>query len=211
MVDVYRTEEEQVDAIKRWFREYGLVTAIAILLAVGGTMGFRYYKQQQTKKTELASVLFDVVQVSQKKKDFARFNSASNQLILEHPKTPYAVFAAFFRARQAVVDRKFDSAEIALRWAMEHANNTSFQQVARLRLARVYLQENKNEEALALLKTVDNKSFEPVISEVKGDAFAALGKLKEAKAAYSNALSGIETSQPYRQMVEMKLYEVEGE
>ena len=38
------TEEEQIDQIKQFFKENGLFMLIAIVLVVGGNIGYDYYE-----------------------------------------------------------------------------------------------------------------------------------------------------------------------
>ena len=37
----FETEEQQVEAIKKWWKEYGLTIAVGLVLGLGGIFGFR--------------------------------------------------------------------------------------------------------------------------------------------------------------------------
>ena len=58
MVDVYRTEEEQVEALKRWFRDNGRSLVTAILIALILVFGFRYWQDSQLRQREAASAQY---------------------------------------------------------------------------------------------------------------------------------------------------------
>ena len=47
MSDSYRTEEEQVEALKAWWRENGKSTVVAIAMAVMGVFGWQGWQKQQ--------------------------------------------------------------------------------------------------------------------------------------------------------------------
>jgi predicted negative regulator of RcsB-dependent stress response len=61
--------------------------------------------------------------------------------------------------------------------------------VARLRLARVLISQNKAGDALKLLEEPLPASFGGLVEEARGDAYAALGKTEEARSAYDRALA----------------------
>lgn len=210
MMDAHTTDEQQIEAIKRWFREYGLVMIIGVIIAVSGSFAWRYWQNSKAEEIAKASSLFDTLQVSQLEKDLPVYHQATDQLMKDYGNTPYAIFAALSLANQAVNEKNFEQAEKQLNLVMTESKDTAIQQIARLRLARVYLQQNKNAEALQLIDKVDNENFKPAILEIKGDILSAAGKNQEATAAYREALAGMEPGSGYRQIAEMKLSEIEG-
>ena len=60
--------------------------------------------------------------------------------------------------------------------------------VARVRLAKVLLYQGKPEEVLSLLQDQGNVAFAARYAEALGDAYVALGRYDEARAAYQAAL-----------------------
>ena len=70
---------------------------------------------------------------------------------------------------------------------IEKAKEEEVRDVARLRLARVLLDEKNPAEALKQLETKHGESFTGLYAELKGDALIASGKPAEARAAYQRA------------------------
>ena len=67
----------------------------------------------------------------------------------------------------------------------------ALKQIARLRAARILLAMQKNQDALDLLATVDDPTYQPLIDEVKGDIYQAMGQTEQAKQAYESAQAGL--------------------
>src|SRR5690606_23235989 len=77
--------------------------------------------------------------------------------------------------------------------------------VARLRLARVLIQQGKHEEAVDLLKPEKAGAFAARVREVRGDALYAKGELEGARAEYAAALAANADTTTDRTLLEMKL------
>ncbi len=56
-----KTEEEQVEALKRWWQENGKSLILTIAVSVGGVLSWNAYQDHQTSESELASVLLSTV------------------------------------------------------------------------------------------------------------------------------------------------------
>ncbi len=61
--------------------------------------------------------------------------------------------------------------------------------IARVRLARVLLAQERAQEALNLLAEVDPGTMAATYAEVQGDAYAQLGQVEQARAAYERAIN----------------------
>ena len=57
-MNTFRTEEEQLDAIKRWWRENGISTAVGVVLALGAVFGWRGWQDHQQNRAAEASAVF---------------------------------------------------------------------------------------------------------------------------------------------------------
>ncbi len=54
-MDAYRTEEEQVEALKAWWDENGRSIVVAIVIALAAGFGWQGWKSQQEGQAEAAS------------------------------------------------------------------------------------------------------------------------------------------------------------
>ena len=52
------TEEEQLEALKRWWKENGQSTIIGVLLAVSGYLGWTFWQDSQRSSAEAASAIY---------------------------------------------------------------------------------------------------------------------------------------------------------
>ena len=52
------SDEEQLENLKKWWREYGVVAITVVTLSVGGYFGSVFYKERQQSQAEEASVLY---------------------------------------------------------------------------------------------------------------------------------------------------------
>lgn len=197
-------EQEQLDALKAWWRENGrlvLLAVAAFVLSVAGVQGWRYHQAQQAQQ---AAAAYAEVELALVPGDLARGRSAATALREGYPKSAYAPRAALAVARLAVEKNDLEAARVELQWAAENAAEESLRDSARLRLARVLLAQGRLDDALAALAGPATPSFEALFADLRGDVLQAQGKPAEARAAYQQALdkSGAET--PFRALVEVK-------
>ncbi len=186
MFRIYETEEEQIAAIRNWWKENGLVTLIAVALTVGVYLGWNYYKESQENKIKSASFLY--TQLLESTETDALDQSKIDELKKDYPKTQYAHFAAFLSAKKAVEKNDYAKAAVELQWVLDNKPDELTTAVTKLRLARVMYQLNQYDDALALLNNPE-KGFEAGYAELSGDIYSAQNKIEDAKIAYQKALS----------------------
>ncbi|MGL5038363.1 MAG: YfgM family protein, partial [Aeromonas sp.] len=54
-MEVYTTEEQQVEVIKDWWKENGTAIIAGTVIGLVGLFGWRYYNQHQQESMEVAS------------------------------------------------------------------------------------------------------------------------------------------------------------
>jgi predicted negative regulator of RcsB-dependent stress response len=92
-----------------------------------------------------------------------------------------------------------------LQWVIDHAKDSQSQDLARLHLAGVLLDEKNYAEALKLLSAKHDVAFESLYSDLKGDVLAIQGKPDEARTAYRTALDKLPKDNAARSIIEIKL------
>ncbi len=198
----YETEEQQIDALKRWFKENGTSLVIGLAVGLSGIFGWRYYVEQSHVNAVLASDLYmEVVQqVSQQRMTQQSLDDSvfdiNNQLINEFSKTPYAALSSLLLAKYEYEKGNVDAAIAQLELAVRHASDDQIKQIASLRLARLYIEQEKFSEAQALLDNASETAFAAQAQELKGDLHHAKGDFVQARIAYDKAISlqGVEAS-----------------
>lgn len=199
----YGSDEEQVEALKRWWDENGisLLTGVVIVLAV--FFGVRQWQSSQAATSGVASELYQ--QISElaranvdaiiSEDDLLAAQSVYSTLKTEHADSIYTRYAALAMARFQVEHGQLDLAAAELQWLLDNPELGMMTEAdeelfltARLRLARVRLAQGMSQEALDLIKAVEPGAFAGNYAEVEGDALMSLGQLDAARAAYQRAL-----------------------
>lgn len=192
-MESYRTEEEQVEALKKWWEENGRSTIVAIIVALGlgfGWQGWQKYQQQQNDAASNSyQALLQQLGSAESGADSAEAVRLAEEIKAGHARSTYAQFAALHLARLAVNKGDLAKAEAELRWVLGRADKGSdTQQLAQLRLARVMAAQGDQEQALSILESADAGSYQAAYAVARGDALLMLGRDEEAKAAYTSAL-----------------------
>lgn len=55
----YLTEQEQIELLKSWIKQYSLVIILGVAIASAIIFGWRYYQQRHNKTLDHASVIYD--------------------------------------------------------------------------------------------------------------------------------------------------------
>ena len=63
-MDVYTAEAQQIEEIKKWWRENGLSVVLGLTLGVSGIFGWRYWQDVNVESAEAASALYSDMIVS---------------------------------------------------------------------------------------------------------------------------------------------------
>lgn len=205
----YASEEEQLEALRRWWGENGrsIVIGVIIGLAVlGGWRGWEWYMRNQSLA---ASGMYDgLIEALDGNASYDEIADEAQKLRDSYSQTPYAPLGAMAAARAAVEHDKAPAAEDWLTWAMNNANDTNVQDLARARLARVVSAEGRHDDALKLLSAEVPKAYTALYAEVRGDILSAKGDREGAVEAYREALSA-EIPPPNPGLVQRKLNEVQ--
>lgn len=200
----YLTEQEQIQQLKTWVKQYGPTVLLGIILAVVTTTGWRYWQNYQNRILVHASNVYDEMLALRAQNNNADATVQAKKLLAHYRKTPYADMAALLLARDAILKKEYSEAIAQLNWVIDHTRNTSLREVARLRMARVFVAEQKPDAALDLLKKVNDKNYIGLIDEVRGDAFLAKQDPTAARTAYQLALQELPNAEVTRPILQMK-------
>lgn len=185
----YQSEEEQVEAIKKWWRENGRSIIVGAIIGIGAVFGWRGWQDYQMQTNAQASVIF--AQLVQNLAGGQAESATQQGKVLrdDFSSTAYAVFAALAEARNQVEQGKIDAAKSQLNWVLEQGTTAGFQQIARLRLARLLLAEGDLDGATALLDQGIPGAFAGDYAALRGDIALAQQDTETAIRAYQLALA----------------------
>jgi predicted negative regulator of RcsB-dependent stress response len=200
-------EQEQLDALKAWWRAHGNWVATAATVVLLGVLAFQGWSWYGVRQAAAASALYDEFErasSSKEPKDVAKARDLVGTLIEQHGSTVYATLAALRAAKSSIEAGDLKSAQAQLSWAAEHGSQQELALLARVRLAGVLLDQKAYDQALQTLKVGVPDAFVAEFADRRGDVYAAQGKVRDARAAYSEALAKA-GAQPLRALIQMKL------
>ncbi|MDH3947838.1 MAG: tetratricopeptide repeat protein [Gammaproteobacteria bacterium] len=203
-MDTYQTEDEQVQAIKDWWKENGRSVIAGLIIGIGAIVGYRYWTNYQTTQSEQASLIYAQVIASATSADNARAFEQGKSLISDYSGTPYAALSALTLSKLALDKTDYATAAAQLRWVIDNSSDDGLKHVARLRLARVLAAQDKPDLAISLLNEADTSGFTTLYQETRGDILLQQGKVAEAAVEYSKAMEDLEMNPQRRRILEMK-------
>ena len=208
-MDDYLSESEQWEFVKRWMRENAVWIVGGVVLGVLALAGWRIWQERTERLAQEASGRYEQAIEAFGRNDRARGFTLVDELRRDHRNSPYADQADLLAARVQVDTREFDKAAERLKRVMDVSRDAELAIVARGRLARVYLEQDKPDEALALLKGGKDGAFEPRFEEIRGDALLAKGDRSGALTAYRAARSGAAGGAVDAGLLELKIIALE--
>jgi predicted negative regulator of RcsB-dependent stress response len=206
-VDDLQSEKEQIEEMKAWWAEYGRYVIAGIVIAVGLLLGFNYHKSSKLEAEMQASDLFESLAGYVVDGDLDAAIPVADELHSNYANTAYAAQSRLVMARLYMDQNRDQDAANALVELLDMGGNGALKHVARARLARILLYQDKPQEVLDLLAEQSNPGFAGLYAEARGDAHAALGDYDAARAAYDEALADT-TQSVNRGLVQMKLIDL---
>ena len=189
-MDTFRSDDEQVEALRRWWDENGRSTVAAIVIALGLAFGWQGWQTYQENRAIAASELYQTMLrgLSGGPASEQPVTELAQQLKSEYGGTTYAQFAALHLATMAVERGELADAQAQLRWVLGKAPRRSdVAQVAQLRLARVLGAQGDSAQALAILAEGGEAAYRAAYAVATGDVLLAAGRPDEARDAYIRA------------------------
>ncbi|AXR07267.1 YfgM family protein [Salinimonas sediminis] len=197
-MEQFATEEQQVEAIKRFWKENGTAIIVGAVLGLGGLWGWRYYSDTQVAAKEQASEQYQSA-IETIQNDDGLDNV--QQFMQNHSDTGYANIAGLITARKLVESGSLDEAAATLQSVISGTSDTHLKTLASIHLARLQIEQDKADQAVSTLNGLEDEAFTGLIAEIKGDAFVKQAKMDDARMAYTKALE----SNARNQLVQMKL------
>lgn len=212
-MDSYRTEEEQVEALKKWWEENGRSTLIAIVGIVAIGFGWQGWQSHSVEQAEASSTIYqDLMEAleSQAQPDASEDSNVTAKYLAgvlksDYAGSTYSHYAALSLAKLAVEANDHDTAEVELRWVLSNRPNQDVALLSQQRLARVMAAKGQIEQALKILDSIDSAGFTAAYEETRGDIYLQLGEKEKALAAYQRAALDTGKAKDKLSFLDMKL------
>ncbi|MEM8982850.1 MAG: tetratricopeptide repeat protein [Pseudomonadota bacterium] len=196
----YATEEEQVEALQRWWAEYRIYVITGIIIGIAALIGWNRWSAAQQAAAESASDLYRVLLESVEKGEQDAAQAALDALQAEHAGSTVASQAWLAAAKMHMDRGETDAAVAALNRVLDSSLHADIKTIARLRLAQIHQYAGRADDAFAVLQPVTSAYQRARVDAMLGDIELERGNTEAARVAYEAALaappgeSGIDTN-----------------
>lgn len=199
-------EQEQLDALKAFWKQYGNLVTWTLIVALGAFATWNGWNWWQREQAAKAGALYEELDKAAIVNDADKATRVFADLKERHARTAWAQQGALLAAKVQSAKGQADGARASLQWAIDSGPDADLRTIARLRLAALQLDAGQGGEALKTLDaTPKSEGFEPLIEDRRGDVLQAQGQKAEARAAYERAFAAMSPQLDYRRVVEAKL------
>lgn len=196
-MEIYDTEEEQVAAIKRWWKENGTSTIVGAIVGILLIGGWNFWQSYTRDKAVQASALYDQLLENTSKGKNDSIQKITEKISAQYGSTAYATYANLILAKTKVGQNDLEAAKSIYEKLTQESDSVELRNIARIRLIRLLHSTGENEKGLELIAGADKASTQGFVSsydELKGDLYVALDRFGEARTAYQSALRAGESS-----------------
>jgi predicted negative regulator of RcsB-dependent stress response len=189
-VEIYDTEEEQLEAFKRWWKQNGQSAIIGLIIGIVIILGWNYWNDHKKDQSNQASALYDQLMkaVAADQKDSAE--KLAERLQEQFSSTEYAAYSGLIQAKIKIENGDNAAAKTILE-KIAAVPDQEISNVAKIRLVRLMMSNDEFEKALQLINDVDPakiSSFSGNYDELVGDLYVALDRLDQARSSYQKAM-----------------------
>ncbi|TNZ75712.1 YfgM family protein [Vibrio parahaemolyticus] len=192
-MELYDTEEQQVEAIKDWWKENGKAVIIGAVVGLGGLFGWRYYQDTVIQASEKASQSYTTAMNTLQEKGVDA-QSDVQAFIESNEVKEYSVLAALQLAKAQVEAKDFAAALEQLKWAQSNTKDAALSPLISYRIARIETEMGNFDAANTELGKVTDTAWAGRIAELRGDIALRQGDKDAAYAAYTEAQQAADAS-----------------
>lgn len=198
-------EQEQLDELKAFWKQWGNLITIVLTVALAAFAGWNIYQRWQQNQASQAAALFDELERNAVAGDTAKLDRVFADMKEKYPNTSFAQQAGLAASKVYFEAAKPDQSKAALTWVAEKSSDDGYQAIAKLRLASVLAESAAYDEALKLLSGGFPAEFSALVADRMGDIYMLQGKKPEARAQFEKAFKAFDERAEYRRLVEVKL------
>ena len=192
----YETEEQQVDALKQWWRENGRAVIAGVVIGVLAIGGWTLWQDRQEGNAVAASDAWSQTVEAAEAEDAATVERLADTLVDKHGGTLYAAYGQLAAARVAIEDDRLDAAAERLAWVVDEAPQDDVRLIARIRLARVQGAQGDAAAGLERLPEEYPEAFTGLVEEARGDLLLLADDPDAARSAYEAARASGRAADP---------------
>jgi len=198
-------EQEQLTKLAYFWRDWGkyLMAVIAIII-LAYTSNVIWVANAASNATK-AAVIYNQLNTAVKAKDTATVYKLADNLEKEYPRVEYSSMGSIIAAKTAYDARDMAKATAYLNWTIKKTKDKGMAAIAMLRLADVYIDQQKFDLAINTLMQDHDASFDALFYTKRGDSYVARNDLNKARDAYKEAIEKAGQDQNMVGTIQMKL------
>jgi predicted negative regulator of RcsB-dependent stress response len=189
-VEIYETEEEQVEALKRWWKENSTSTFVGLGMGMVIILGWNYWQEHKKDQSGQASQMYEQLLKAETENKKDEIEKLAQRMQEQFKGTEYAAFSGLLQAKAKSEQGDIAAAKQILTTVAAEPNK-QLSNIAKIRLVRLMLATGEYEQGLKIINEVDAKAaanYSANFDELVGDLYVALDRLDEARTSYQNAL-----------------------
>ena len=199
-----RSEEERIQSIINFFKDYKFYILFIILASAVLVGGYFFSKSVKSSQIQAAKVLYEDWQVTLVQEDR---DQLFQNLIENYSDTGYSHLALLKKGSDLAKENYLEESIDIFYQLKENSDgffgNSLMNGIARVNIARISIALGKFEDALAVLEKY-SKDEDAYTHELKGDALSGVGKDDLALQQYQNAFEKY-TDNGLKNLVELKI------
>lgn len=200
-------EQESIDQMKAWWEKWGTPITAAVCVVCFSFAGWNGWQWWQRKQADEAAMMFAQYQQAVMAQNTTQMQSLAANVLQEYAGTIYAPMTAM---TQALVERKagnIDGAIQQLQWIVQQEKHPEYDTVIRVRLASLFLEQQKFDQALQSLEAAKpTVRQEVLVRDRMADVYFAKGDVQQAKAIWQELLARSDIqNHPLMRLIELKL------
>ncbi|MDH5183083.1 MAG: tetratricopeptide repeat protein [Gammaproteobacteria bacterium] len=196
-------EEEQLEKIRDWWNKNGKAVILGVIAAIISAVSVQSWMVSERVHVETASAEYAQL-LQYLESDQAKAAGVAERIVSDYDDTVYASLTSMLQARIAAEKNDWEKVSSSLNWVVENTDDEGMRHIARLRLARVLMQQDKLDAALALLDGIEHAAFAADYEELLGDIYLQQGDKDKARAAYAKAVV-LASASGNNRLLQMKL------
>lgn len=189
-MEIYDTEEEQLEALKRWWKENGQATILGLVMGIAVILAWNFWQDHKKEQAGLASALYSELLLATDSNKLDSAEKLAERLQQQYPKTEYAAYSGLLLAKVKVQQGDLAKAQTILT-SIASGSNKELGNIANIRLVRLMMANGQYEQGLKLINSIDpanSASYSGNYDELVGDLYVALDRIELARSSYQKAL-----------------------
>ena len=187
-MSTYQTEEEQVEAIKKWWKENGKSVIAGVVLGLAVIGGGKGWLEYQRVSAENASLGFENFLQAAEDKDLETAVKRGKALMQTYADSVYAVFVALELARLQYQAGDKAKAKANLQWVLDNKAPEALDHLTRIRMARLLLDMGAADDAAKLVRDSDDNAYAGEMLSIRAEIALSKGDRDAARTALEQAL-----------------------